>query len=136
MMDISTLTPRNAFVNLEHPGTGEELGLVFETRSRHSDEVQKVTRDYDARNQPKRGRGKEPSLLEKRAHSRDLILASVVGWKWTDPKLVFDGEQPAYTYETLKKWLKDYPWMVEFFSRAFLEDENFFENSGNSSLTP
>ena len=127
-MDISSLTPRNAFVNLEHPGTGEELGLVFEMRSRHSDEVQKVSRDFDAKYQNKRGRGKEPSLLDKRAHSRDLILASVVDWKWTVPitELNFGDEQPAYSKETLKKWLKDYPWMVEFFSREFLEDENFF----------
>lgn len=125
-MDLNTIQPKNIFVNLEHPGTGAELGLVFEMRSRHSDEVSAVSDRWEA--QWSKKRGKEPSPSAKRAHSRDLILASVVGWEWEDPELTFDGEQPQFSPDTLKAWLKDKKrvWLLEFLAKQLIEDEHFF----------
>jgi hypothetical protein len=123
-MDISNIQATNHKVALRHPGTGEDLGLVFEMRSRHSKEVKRVNERFEQKHTGRRA--KEPSPAEKRQHSKELIVASVAGWEWTDPDLVFEGEQPEYSADVLKKWLKDYPWMLEFFSEEFIDDANFF----------
>lgn len=126
-MDISTLKPQNSFVPLEHPGTKEELGLIFEMRSRHSEEVQEVAEKHRARLTNRHGKVREATPEESKAHNRQLILASVVGWEWKDPELTFDGAQPEYSRETLKSWLKEYDWMVEFFAGEFIDDGNFYK---------
>lgn len=126
-MDISTLKPRNTFVHLEHPGTKEELGLVFEMRSRHSDEVQEVIQKHNDRLTNRHGKRRDATPEESKAHTRKLIIASVVDWEWKDPELTFDGEQPEYSTETLSAWLKGYDWLVEFFSAEFLDDGNFYK---------
>lgn len=126
-MDISTLKPSNSFVPLVHPGTKEELGLVFEMRSRHADEVQEVVTKYTEKLTNRNGKRREPTPEESKQHNRQLILASIVGWEWTDPELTFEGEQPKYSRETLSKWLKDYPWMLEFFAAEFIDDGNFYK---------
>lgn len=126
-MDISTLKPRNTFVSLEHPGNKAELGLVFEMRSRHSDEVQAVAQKHTDKLTNRHGKRREPTPEESKAHNRQLIMASVVGWEWTDSELNFNGEQPEYSRETLAAWLKEYDWMVEFFAAEFIDDGNFYE---------
>ena len=123
-MDLGNLKPQNSFINLRHPGTDEELGLVFEMRPRYSDEVQAVNDKFEAQFDKKRG--KKPSRAEMRRHSVSIILASVCGWEWQDDELTFNGEQPEYSRDTLKAWLKEYPWMLEFFSTEFADDSNFF----------
>lgn len=126
-MDISTIKPRNTFVHLEHPGTKEELGLLFEMRSRHSDEVAEVTEKHNAKMTNRHGKKREPTPEEAKAHNRNLILASIVGWEWEDPELLFNGEQPEYSRETLKAWLKEHDWMTEFFAMEFVDDGNFYK---------
>ena len=125
-MDISTLKAQHAFVNLQHPATREDLGLVIEMRPRHSKEVQRVNEQFEAKHSKRTARGKEPSAAERRNHSKELISAAVVGWEWTDEELTFNGEQPDYSADTLKSWMKDYPWILEQLSAYFVEDENFF----------
>lgn len=126
-MDISTLKPRNTFVNLEHPGTKEELPLLFEMRSRHSEEVQEVVEKNNARLTNRHGKRREPTPEEAKAHNRNLILAAIVGWEWQDDNLSFNGEQPPYSRDTLKSWLKEYDWMTEFFAQEFIDDGNFYK---------
>ena len=125
-MDISTLKPRNTFVRLEHPGTKQEISLVIEMRSRHSEEVQEVAEKHRAKLTNRHGKVREATPEESKTHNRNLILASVVGWEW-DGEDNFKGEQPAYSRETLKAWLTEYDWMVEFFAGEFIDDANFYK---------
>ena len=126
-MDISTLKPRNTFVNLEHPGTNEELAIVFEMRSRHSEEVQAVVEKFTARLTNRHGKRREATPEESKTHNRNLILAAVVGWEWLDDSLNFGGEQPEYSRDVLKEWLKDYDWIAEFLAGEFIDDGNFYK---------
>jgi len=45
-MDLNTIKTIDRDVNLTHPKTGEELGLVFSLRAPDSDEVTDVNRSW------------------------------------------------------------------------------------------
>lgn len=120
MNDIANIKAEDRDVNLLHPKTGDELGLVFHLRSPYDDEVQKVQREWqNMRLHPKR-RNKAITAEELDALQEKRIIAAVKGWTWADPELSLRGERPEYSAQVLKSWLRDdsLKWI-----RDFLVDE-------------
>lgn len=125
-MDLSTIKTSDRDVYLQHPATGDELGLIFHLRAPDHDEVKAVDREWtDKRLQPKyRNKAIRTEELEQVKLKR--VLASVTGWTWEDPELTFDGEQPEFSRQELKKMLTARPWILEFLKEETEDTASFF----------
>ena len=106
-MDLTTIKATDRLVYLTHPKSGEELGLVFELRSPHDDAVREIEREWqNSRLHPKRRR-RTLTVEELESLQNNRILAAVKGWTWEDDELSIHNEQPEYSRQQLKDWLKD-----------------------------
>jgi hypothetical protein len=126
--DLSTIRAEDRSAHLLHPKTGDELGLVFELRSPYDDEVQKVQREWqNHRLHPKR-RNKSITMEEMESFQDKRIVAAVKGWAWEDAELTINGDQPEYSPQVLKGWLKDekMKWLREFLVEETEDLASFF----------
>ncbi len=117
-MDLNTIRTIDREVNLVHPETGEELGLVFQIHAPDCDEVKSVTRKWQDKRLLPKNRNKAIRSEELENVTDNRIKAAVFGWKWTDKELTIAGEQPEYSKQELHKMLKE-----NSFIREFLSDE-------------
>lgn len=117
-MDLGKIQSTDRSVTLMHPLTGEPTGLVFHLRSPDSFEVKRVQREWQDRMLSPKRRGKKISAVEMEAFQDNRIVAQVSNWEFTDEGTNFDGDQPEYSEDTLRKWLKKFSWI-----RQFLVDE-------------
>jgi hypothetical protein len=117
-MDLSTIKTIDRDVNLQHPKTGEELGLVFHIKAPDSDEVKDVSRAWQNKRLQPKNRNKAITSEELEAVTNNRIKAAVTGWTWENDELTLDGEQPEFSRKALHAMLKDHP-----FIREFLSDE-------------
>jgi len=125
-MDLNTIKTNDRDVNLEHPKTGEELGLIFHMRAPDSDEVQNVDRDWQNKRLQPKFRKKAITSEELEAVADKRIMASVTGWTWEDPDLMLDGEQPEYSPQNLRNMLKKYGWIRDFLASEVEDINSFF----------
>lgn len=125
-MDLNTIKTVDRDVNLVHPKTGEELGLVFHLRAPDTDEVKSVNRKWQNKRLQPKNRNKAITSEELENVSDNRIKAAVTGWKWTDSELTLDGEQPEYSKQTLHAMLKDHAWIREFLSDECEDVTAFF----------
>lgn len=116
MTDLSTIKAEDRSVNLLHPKTGDELGLVFHLRSPYDDEVQRVKREWQNHRLAPKRRNKAITVEELEAFQDKLIIAAVKGWTWEDEELSLNSERPESSPHVLKSWLKDnsLKWIREF----------------------
>ena len=124
--DLSNIQSSDREVNLINPKDGSELGLVFELRSPESKEVQKVQREWQDRKLHPKRRNKAITTDELEALQTQRILASVKGWRWEDPELTFNGEQPEFSEAALRAWVRDYKWIRDFLITETEDADAFF----------
>ena len=117
-MDLNTIKTIDRDVNLAHPKTGEDLGLVFHLRAPDSDEVESVNRAWQNKRLHPKSRNKAITSEELEVVKDNRIKAAVMGWTWEDDELTLEGEQPEYSPQALRTMIKDHPWI-----RDFLADE-------------
>jgi hypothetical protein len=90
--------------------------------------VQKVQREWqNHRLHPKR-RNKSITMEEMESFQDKRIVAAVKGWSWADAELTINGEQPEYSAQVLKAWLKDekLKWLREFLVEETEDLASFF----------
>lgn len=136
MNDLTKITPRDREVALRDPRTDKELGLLFVMRSRYSDEVREAERRWqNARfaRMNKRGGSKGLTAEGVEALRINLIVASVKTWRWTDPELTIEGQQPEFSPQNLKRVMDMLPWVREFLDDELGDDAAFFSESPTSS---
>ena len=125
-MDLNTIQTIDRDVNLTHPKTGEELGLVFHLRAPDSDEVKDVNRAWQNKRLQPKNRNKAITSEELENVTNNRIKAAVKGWTWEDKELTLDGEQPEYSKQALNTMLKDHTWIREFLSEECEDVTSFF----------
>jgi hypothetical protein len=125
-MDLNTIKTIDRDVNLTHPKTGEELGLVFHLRAPDSDEVKDINRTWQNKRLQPKNRNKAITSEELENVTNNRIKAAVKGWTWTDKDLKLNKEQPKYSKQELHKMLKDFPWIREFLSDECEDVTAFF----------
>lgn len=97
-MDISTLASDTQTIEIEHPATGEPIGISVEVRSPECDEIKAVRRKWQTRAL----RNKQPlSAAEEDEMGAETLCAAVASWSW-QKGLTFDGKEPDET-EAFKK---------------------------------
>ena len=125
-MDLNTIKTTDRDVNLAHPKTGEELGLVFHLRAPDTDEVANVNRAWQNKRLQPKNRNKAITSEELEAVTDNRIKAAVKGWTWEDDELTLNGEQPEYSPQALKSMLKEHLWIREFLANECEDVSSFF----------
>jgi len=125
-MDLNTIRTTDRDVNLAHPKTGEELGLVFHLRAPDTDEVANVNRAWQNKRLQPKNRNKAITSEELEAVTDNRIKAAVKGWTWEDEELTLNGEQPEYSPQALKTMLKEHLWIREFLANECEDVSSFF----------
>jgi len=125
-MDLNTIKTTDRDVNLAHPKTGEELGLVFHLRAPDTDEVASVSRAWQNKRLQPKNRNKAITSEELEAVTDNRIKAAVKGWTWEDEDLTLGGEQPEYSPQALRAMLKEYPWIRDFLAAECEDVSSFF----------
>ena len=125
-MDLNTIKTIDREVNLLHPKTGEELGLVFHLKAPDSDEVKTVDRNWQNKRLLPKNRKKAITSEELERVTDARIKAAVQGWTWEDEELFIDGEQPEFSPAALSKMMKEHPWIREFLSDECEDITAFF----------
>ena len=125
-MDLNTIKTIGRDVNLTHPKTGEELGLVFHLLAPDHDDVKDVNRAWQNKRLQPKNRNKAITSEELETVTNNRIKAAVKGWTWEDKDLTLDGEQPEFSKAALNKMLKDHTWIREFLSEECDDVTSFF----------
>jgi hypothetical protein len=125
-MDLNTIKTIDRDVNLTHPKTGAELGLVFHLRAPDSDDVKTVDRNWQNKRLQPKNRKKAITSEELERVTDNRIKAAVKGWTWTDKELVLDGEQPKYSPKTLRAMMTNHTWIREFLAEECEDITSFF----------
>lgn len=125
-MDLNTIKTIDRDVNLAHPKTGEDLGLVFHLRAPDSDEVTNINRAWQNKRLQPKNRNKAITSEELEAVTDKRIRAAVKGWTWEDEELTLNGEQPEFSAQALRDMLKEHRWIREFLSDECEDITSFF----------
>lgn len=125
-MDLNTIKTIDRHVNLAHPKTGEDLGLVFHLRAPDSDEVTGINRAWQNKRLQPKNRNKAITSEELEAVTDRRIRAAVKGWTWEDKDLTLNGEQPEFSAQALRTMMKDHTWIREFLSAECEDITSFF----------
>lgn len=125
-MELNTIKTIDRDVNLEHPKTGHDLGLVFHLRAPDSDAVKDVSRKWQNKRLQPKNRNKPITSEELEAVTDRRIRAAVIGWTWEDEELTLNGEQPEFSLKALRTMMSEQPWIREFLSDECENLTSFF----------
>lgn len=125
-MDLNEIKTVDRKVNLAHPKTGDDLGLIFHIHAPDSDDVKDVSRKWQNKRLMPKNRNKAITSEELEAVTDRRIRAAVFGWTWEDKELLLNGEQPEYSPQALRDMMKNQPWIREFLSDECEDLTSFF----------
>lgn len=125
MTDITSIAPNERTVTINHPGTGEPIGLRVTMRPESSPEVESVRRKWlNEKLQRRSGRMTAERLEELQI---SLITAAVTGWEW-EGELTFEGDKPEFSAANLRKVLKRLVWVKSQLDEELGDEAAFFQN--------
>ena len=117
-------------VMLFHPGTREDLGIIFKVVGKDSDKFQEVSRAQQKRRLNKMSKGGFRSATgslspeEMENESIDLLAACTLGWS---DNFTISGEAFAFSTEAAKRVYKQFPWIKEQIDEAMGDRSNFIK---------
>lgn len=125
MTDITSIAPNERTVEINHPGTGEPIGLRVTMRPESAPEVEAVRRKWlNEKLQRRSGRMTAERLEELQIA---LITAAVTGWEWGG-ELTFEGEKPEFSDANLRKVLKKLGWVKSQLDEELGDEAAFFQS--------
>jgi len=128
-MDLEKVEAQNRWVSIRHPGTDEPLGLEVELRPMSDPKVREAKRKA----QNARLRKSKITAEQLESFTRDLCVAAVADWKFTDAELTLWGEQPECSESKLRKALTNLPWLQAQIDVELDDDAAFFSASPDTS---
>lgn len=122
-MDLSNIKATDREVELRHPATDEGLGMYFQLRSPHSDEVRKAERAWLNKRLAKKKQNLTAESLEAAAEAK--IEAAVSGWRF-EGDVEIGGEQPQFSPQALRSLIRDHVWIRQFLDEELGDMAGFF----------
>ncbi|WP_102867882.1 hypothetical protein [Pseudovibrio exalbescens] len=123
-MDLSSIKPREtAPVEIMHPGTGENLGLRFEIRSRYDDAVKKKAASVQLRASKMTPAQR---LAAQETWAREILAAAVVSWEFYDGLTFNQESEPECNEANVVQLFKEYPYVFEQLDTQFGDVSGFF----------
>jgi len=134
-MDLTSI--KTNVREVEFTPNGVKTGFYLTLRYESAPEVQEAMKRYRAkvREATMKNKKQQVAAITDRFED-DLRAAHVAGWRWTEGKATFNGEQPDYTPKKLAEMLNDESELA-FFLKQFIDQEvgsadDFLEKSGSS----
>lgn len=126
-MDISSITPTERPFDIKHPKTGESIGLTVTLLPDSDQKVVTARRKYiDERMQ----RTKKMTASAYETLQTNLIVAAVNGWEWgkdaNGDECSFHGEKPEFSEATLRRVLKELPWIKSALDQEIGDEASFY----------
>ena len=138
--DIDTVKAANEGVEVElyHPATNEDLGIVITILGRDSDIFQKITRQQNKKRMDRMSKsgfrsGKlAPSPEEVEADGLELLSECTICWVTTDEEgardtIPLEGEELPFSIENVKRVYSRFPWIKEQIDVAIGDRANFIK---------
>lgn len=113
-----------AYLELEHPVTGEKLDAIIHLAGTDSAEYRKKQKEIQSKRIAKMARGKKSDLTTSDDEECDLLASCTLGWRG-----IFNGkEEVKFSQAAAKKLYLETYWIREQVD-AFIGDRaNFFTN--------
>lgn len=126
-MDILSIQPATATLDIIHPATGKPIGLTLTLTSTYGDQVRAA--DHETRNAILRGTV-TPSAEANDDALRTKLAAAIVGWEWSNGLSLDGDEKPDPTTENKVKLLKRVPWISQRVQAKLADETAFFRADG------
>lgn len=110
-------------VNITHPGTGDELGIVVRVAGPDSAR-QKKARALVSNERLSKSRNKKPSVAELQADAIRITAASVISWNGIEE----NGKPVEYSAEAAEDIFRRFPFLYEQVADA-VGDRSLFTKS-------
>lgn len=141
-MDLATVKPNEAILEIVHPGTGEKLGIKVGVLSIDDERLKKIKRRIqdDRINLEKRGKAFTAEQIAANQHL--LLFSAMTFWTWEKPLLVaakgdepavygeqpsFNGaDQPTFNQQTVLTVFEQLPWFADQINEKVGETKSFF----------
>lgn len=126
-LDLATLDTRKASnqgveFELDHPSTGEPLGIVLTVVGTDSDDYKRA--EHAATNKRLNKRNAKMTAEGLEATTRGLLVECIKGWTG----MVVDGEEMEFTKENARAVLKRFPWIQEQVDQFVGDRRNFIQD--------
>lgn len=124
MADITSISANERTIEIEHPATGEPVGLRWTLRPDTHPEVRKVQRqNLDKQLNSKKGK---MTAAQIEANSAEILVAATAGWEWYGD-LTFEEKKPELSADNVRRVLKKVPWIRQQVRQEFDNAEAFYE---------
>ena len=133
MADISAVKPKDRWVDVKHPGTGEAIGLSWGLMSIDDDRMRAIKRKITDKKQTLELKGKTFKAEEIEQNLTEMVFRASIGWKWgldaDGDKATFHGEQPEFDRAAVFAVLTELSWVEDFLAAEISSTKDFFGNS-------
>lgn len=136
-MDLATVKPSEAILEIVHPGTGEQLGIKVPLLSLDDDALKKMKLKIqnDEKNLSRRGKTFTAEQIE--ANTSLLAFTAMQGWSWGQhavrvgnearmEETTFHGDKPAFTVANVYKVFDELPWFRDQITEKVGDTKSFF----------
>ena len=126
-MDLSAIVAETRDFEVLHPKSGDPIGLTLKLRPYTAPEIKAVERRW----QTQALRGRKFSADQIEARGTDILVAYVSGWAWgkdaDGEPCTFKGEVPEFNEASLRRVLKELPWLKKQLDVEAGSESDFFK---------
>ncbi|QTK36150.1 hypothetical protein [Xanthomonas citri] len=130
MTELTTIVAAERAIDIKHPATEVPVGLRITLLPDTHPKVREASRKaLDDRLQ---GKGKVTAAKMEQGRT-DMLVASVGAWEWQGD-LTFHGAKPPLTDESVRKVLKELPWIGDQLEVELGNRAEFFRSAEDADL--
>lgn len=133
-MDIAVIKPTERTIEIEHPATGQPLGIRVSLVSLDDDRLKRTKRNITDESLKLQAKGKSFKVEELERNSKALLFGATTGWEWYSPtgdekdQATFGGEVPEYNQKNFYAVVDALPWFGEQIREKLEDSKGFFDN--------
>lgn len=129
-MELATVKPNEATLEIVHPGNGEKLGITVTLRSLDDEAMKSTKRKIQDAAIALQKKGKLFSSEEIDNNQNTLLFNAMTGWVWgkdeNGEEVTFNGAKPAFTQTNVLRVFNELPWFRDQISEKVGETKSFF----------
>ena len=132
MTDLSKISFATSKLNIVHPQSLQETGLVLHLVHVDDPSVKAARRGIQDRLLKLQSKGKSPTSEQIETNRFDLLFAMITGWEWGkvedgDDRISWNGEQLAFTRSNVFMMLREFPTFADQIDAYCGDIENFIQ---------
>lgn len=125
-MDISNLSPQERIVEINHPGTGEPLGVKVTLLSLLDERMKKIKRRLTDNRLMLDQKGKKFKAADIEENENALLFEAITSWVW-EGEANWKGEKPEFNRKNVYEVLRQ-EWFKNQLMEAVGDEQSFFTN--------